>query len=150
MQTLCPQCGAPATNNSGKCEYCGAAIPVQPAYQQPVYQQPPQPAYQQPPQPAYQQPVYQQPVQPVYQQNVYYSQPNMNLPVKSKLVAILLAFFLGGLGIHRFYLGQSGAGVLMLLFCWTGIPSIIALIDFIALLCMNDQAFCSKYTCRLG
>ena len=36
-------------------------------------------------------------------------------PPKTKLVAILLAFFLGGLGIHRFYLGHKGTGVAMLL-----------------------------------
>ncbi len=34
---------------------------------------------------------------------------------KSKIVAGLLAFFLGWLGIHRFYLGYGGLGVLMLL-----------------------------------
>lgn len=36
-------------------------------------------------------------------------------PPKTKLVAILLAFFLGGLGIHRFYLGHKGTGIAMLL-----------------------------------
>jgi TM2 domain-containing membrane protein YozV len=34
---------------------------------------------------------------------------------KSKLAAILLALFLGGLGIHRFYLGHTGSGIAMLL-----------------------------------
>lgn len=34
---------------------------------------------------------------------------------KSKLVAILLAFFLGSFGIHRFYLGYTSVGVAMLL-----------------------------------
>ena len=51
--------------------------------------------------------------------------------VVSKVAYCVLAFFLGGLGIHKFYAGKTGAGVAMLLFCWTGIPSIIALIDFI-------------------
>lgn len=36
-------------------------------------------------------------------------------PAKSKLVAILLAFFLGALGVHRFYLGHIGTGLAMLL-----------------------------------
>lgn len=35
-------------------------------------------------------------------------------PPKSKTVGILLAFFLGGLGIHRFYLGHNNTGVAML------------------------------------
>lgn len=33
---------------------------------------------------------------------------------KSKIAAALLAFFLGGLGIHRFYLGHTGSGIAML------------------------------------
>ncbi|MGM9508565.1 TM2 domain-containing protein [Larkinella sp. GY13] len=37
--------------------------------------------------------------------------------MKSKSTAALLAFFLGGLGIHKFYLRQTGWGVAYLLFC---------------------------------
>ena len=71
------------------------------------------------------------------------------LPRKDKIVAALLALFLGGLGIHKFYLGRTGAGLFMLLFCWTGIPSVIALVDFILLLLMSDQTFMYKYNCRI-
>ena len=46
---------------------------------------------------------------------------------KSVGAGVLLALFLGGLGIHKFYVGQPGLGVLYLLFCWTFIPSIIAI-----------------------
>ncbi len=35
--------------------------------------------------------------------------------MKSKTVAYLLWFFLGGLSIHRFYLGKVGTGILYLL-----------------------------------
>jgi len=48
---------------------------------------------------------------------------------KDELVGVLLALFLGGLGVHRFYMGQIGAGVLYLVFSWTGIPSIIGFIE---------------------
>ena len=32
-------------------------------------------------------------------------------------------------GAHRFYIGQKGLGILYLLFCWTGIPFAMTLID---------------------
>ena len=55
---------------------------------------------------------------------------------KSKLVAVLLAFFLGSIGIHDFYLGYTKYGVIkIVLTCCTGVGgSIWALIDFIRLL----------------
>lgn len=65
--------------------------------------------------------------------------------MKNKAVAILLAFFLGGLGIHKFYLGNNFAGVLYLIFCWTFIPSIFAIFDFLGLILMSDQAFHAQY-----
>ena len=34
---------------------------------------------------------------------------------KSRLVALLLCFFLGALGVHRFYVGKVGTGILMLI-----------------------------------
>jgi TM2 domain-containing membrane protein YozV len=65
--------------------------------------------------------------------------------MKSKIVAALLAFFLGGFGIHKFYLGEGVAGVIYLLFCWTFIPGIIAFFEFIGLLLTSDQVFDAKY-----
>ena len=38
-----------------------------------------------------------------------------NISPKSRLVALLLCFFLGALGVHRFYVGKVGTGVLMLI-----------------------------------
>jgi TM2 domain-containing membrane protein YozV len=65
--------------------------------------------------------------------------------MKNKTTAAILAFFLGGLGIHRFYLGQTGYGFLYLIFCWTFIPAIIAFIDFIIFLTMDEHSFNLKY-----
>lgn len=65
--------------------------------------------------------------------------------MKNKSTAAILAFFLGGIGIHRFYLGQSGLGILYLIFCWTFVPAIIALVDFIIFLTMDEDKFNMKY-----
>jgi hypothetical protein len=46
-------------------------------------------------------------------------------PSKSRIAAALLAFTLGGLGAHKFYLGDVGLGIFYLLFCWTFIPAIV-------------------------
>lgn len=52
---------------------------------------------------------------------------------KKRLVAFLLCFFLGGLGVHRFYVGKIGTGVVQLL--TLGALGIWALIDLIMILC---------------
>jgi TM2 domain-containing membrane protein YozV len=65
--------------------------------------------------------------------------------MKSKTTAAILAFFLGGFGVHRFYLKQSGLGALYLLFFWTFVPAIVAFVDFIIFLTMDDNAFNAKY-----
>lgn len=65
--------------------------------------------------------------------------------MKNKTVAILLALLLGGLGGHQFYLGNNGKGILYLIFCWTFIPVIIAVIDIIILLLMSENNFNNKY-----
>lgn len=48
---------------------------------------------------------------------------------RDEVVGVLLAVFLGSFGAHRFYLRQPGAAVLYLLFCWTAIPSMVALVE---------------------
>ena len=65
--------------------------------------------------------------------------------MKNKSTAAILAFFLGGIGVHRFYLNQIGLGFLYLLFCWTLIPAIIAFVDFIIFLTTDEVSFNKKY-----
>jgi len=66
--------------------------------------------------------------------------------MKSKGTAIVLALLLGGLGAHKFYLGQTGMGVLYLLFCWTFIPVVVALIEVILLAVMPEQTFHQRFS----
>ena len=49
--------------------------------------------------------------------------------MKNKMVAVILAFFLGGLGVDRFYLGYTGMGILKLL--TGGCFGILWLVDII-------------------
>ncbi|MES2171683.1 MAG: NINE protein [Actinomycetota bacterium] len=53
---------------------------------------------------------------------------------KSRTVASILGFFLGGLGIDRFYLGNIGMGVAKLLLGWAT-AGIWPLVDWIIILC---------------
>jgi hypothetical protein len=44
-------------------------------------------------------------------------------------VGILLALFLGGFGIHHFYLRRTGLGILYACFSWTPIPWILGFLE---------------------
>lgn len=54
---------------------------------------------------------------------------------KSQLIALLLCIFLGGIGIHRFYLGYTGMGILYLL--TGGLCGIGVIVDFIRIITGN-------------
>ncbi|WP_438351662.1 TM2 domain-containing protein [Paenibacillus sp. FA6] len=71
------------------------------------------------------------------------------VPTKNKVAAGLLGIFLGGFGIHKFYLGKIGMGILYLIFCWTYIPAIIGFIEGIIYLASSDQSFHTKYGKRI-
>ncbi|MBO8477577.1 MAG: TM2 domain-containing protein [Bacteroidetes bacterium] len=66
---------------------------------------------------------------------------------KDKLVAGLLAIFLGYLGIHYFYLGKTTGGIItiVLSLCTCGLWSVVTLIQGILMLVSTDEAFAEKY-----
>ena len=102
-ENRCQQCGANVDAGAYACKYCGAPLQQAQPAQQPV------------------QPPVQQPVQQPYaapQQPYVVQQPVMvpaGYPQKSKMAAGLLGIFLGGLGVHNFYLGYTGKAVAQLL-----------------------------------
>jgi TM2 domain-containing membrane protein YozV len=110
--------------------------PPPPPFAQPVD---PQPNYQYaPPQP--------QPVQPQWQ--------GLGSPFKDKWVAAVLAFFLGSLGIHKFYLGYKNEGIITLVItivgsCCFGIGPlvmwIIAIIEGVRYVTLTQQDFEQSY-----
>lgn len=60
---------------------------------------------------------------------------------KSRLTAAVLALLLGGLGLHKFYLGAWGWGVVHLLLCWTFVPAVVAFIEGIRYLALSEAGF---------
>lgn len=97
MAAKCPVCGAPMENNN--CGYCGYKEDIIPN----STTVPPQPG--------------QTSVQPqiiINNQTVHNTGVVPGISRKSKIVALLLCIFLGGLGIHRFYVGKIGTGILYL------------------------------------
>lgn len=131
-ENKCPQCGAPIDPGATECRFCGEKFAVQQAAQQ------------------FQQPQPQVVVQTIQPQQVYVSGINPAWPVKNKLVAGLLGIFLGGLGIHKFYMGKIGMGILYLVFSWTWIPEIVGFIEGVVYLCSSDENFQLKNHVRIG
>jgi len=68
---------------------------------------------------------------------------------RNRIVAALLAFFFGTLGIHRFYLGRNSSGITMLVLSLTIVGLFVsapwALIDAVRYLLMSDEEFAARY-----
>jgi len=122
---FCSHCGNAVSPMAAACPQCGHPV----ATQQPVGQ------------PLGGQPAVGQPL------------ANPYAPAKSRVTAGILAILLGGIGVHKFYLGKVGMGVLYLLlfivFFWTFIPAIIGLIEGIIYLTQSDQDFANKQGVRV-
>ena len=134
---ICSSCGYEM--GAGKyCPKCGtlsaSSTPPPPSQHQP------QQNWQQPPPQYGQQPPYGMPPQ--------YGQPYPQR--KDKTTTALLAIFLGGLGIHKFYLGgpkQKTAGIIQIVvtIITCGFGSVIALIEGIIYLTKDEQQFQYEY-----
>jgi TM2 domain-containing membrane protein YozV len=63
----------------------------------------------------------------------------------NKTTAGILGILLGSLGIHKFYLGSWGWGIVFILLSCTGLPSICGLVEGIIYLTTNENDFNAKY-----
>lgn len=125
--TKCPGCGADVTPGAAFCPNCGAELPKTPQQAQQAAKAQPQPAQ-----------------QPQQQPTIVINNTNTNTnnargsgmdamtSPKSRWIALALCFFFGGLGIHRFYVGKIGTGILYL--CTCGLCGFGWLIDFFTIL----------------
>ena len=98
---------------------------------------PPPAAATPPPAPGYQQPLAYQ--QPMAAGGVPAVGPD-GTPLKSKMVAGLLGIFLGGFGVHNFYLGNTNKGIIQIVVTLVtcGIGAIWGTIEGILILVGND------------
>jgi len=63
---------------------------------------------------------------------------------KSRVTAGVLALLLGGLGIHKFYTGAWGWGIVYVLLVWTYVPAVVAIVEGIRYLVLSDADFKRK------
>ncbi|HYW16456.1 MAG TPA: TM2 domain-containing protein [Allosphingosinicella sp.] len=73
---------------------------------------------------------------------------------RNKYIAALIAFFIGWLGIHRFYLGRTGSGIAMVILSCTLVGLLVTLpwafVDMIRYLIMSDREFAERYARKPG
>ena len=123
----CPRCQTVATTQSAYCMRCGTALLGAPLY-------PPAPPSYPPAAPSY-------PPVPSYPPTAPYIHAPPPRPRKRRGTAVGLAFGLGWIGVHKFYLGRFVQGILYVALFWTFIPLIISFVEGIIYASQNDEQF---------
>ncbi len=54
--------------------------------------------------------------------------------IRSLTAFFVWSVFFGSFGVHNFYVGNIGKGILAILFCWTGIPAILGCVTCLLIL----------------
>ncbi len=110
----CASCGASCSPTTKRCEYCGSYLEVTPPPSSHNRYAPLTPTY-----------------APRYQQVTYVHTQDQTCAPQSRLVALLLCLFGGTMGLHRFYVGKIGTGIVYL--CSWGCMGIGVVIDLISI-----------------
>ena len=141
---FCTKCGTQNVTGALACSSCQANLPV--ISSQPTYQEPP---------PAYQTPGFQSSYEPIQPPAPLYAQPGVQdwkaLGADKKIIAGILGIILGGIGVHKFVLGYTTEGVIMLLIsvltCGAAYPvvHIIGIVEGIMYLTKSDEDFVMTY-----
>ena len=64
---------------------------------------------------------------------------------EKKIVAGILALLLGGLGVHKFYLGYTKEGIIQLLLSFICVGGLLGIIEGILYLTKSDEEFVATY-----
>ena len=64
-----------------------------------------------------------------------------NWKTKNKKEAGVLAIVFGGIGMHKFYLGKYGQGLIYAALCWTFIPALLGIVEGIHFLTESEEQF---------
>lgn len=167
MITTCNQCGAPIENNEKFCNYCGAKLNgSETSKDKSNYKSEKQDTKKNTTNTTDSGNGFNTNIKA--NPNMYKDELTMRIvtgevvPTKNRVLAIILAFIFGYMGIHRFYLGQFAAGVAYILGCISisilsnndhqNIAMVILIIlviimfrDIICYIAMNEVKWCSKY-----
>lgn len=128
-QNKCFGCGASINKNEQKCSYCGTPNPGYSEIQNAINS------------------VVGKITKPLLasgstrEETHELKKPYKNAKLANKYVYGILGILLGGIGAHKFYIGRFSTGLVYIIFCWTGIPEVIGLIEgILALLKESDDA----------
>lgn len=137
-ETKCPNCGGnkytAIDETTGKCQYCGSVFNIKDDRPSPSDKSQSDTPNTSP-----------EKIYVISEGQLHNQAIPMRKGGKSKVTAGLLGILLGSFGIHKFYLGKIGMGILYIVFCWSYIPAIVGFIEGIIYLSMSDEDFDMKY-----
>ena len=159
----CPECGYYLGENAARCPQCGAEFSLPQQVRTTAQAEAGAPLASIPVENAFR-PVHAYIQQPVVQLGFDFepetspkakrapAKPRIDpsWPVRSKTTAALLSFFLGDFGIQFFYLGNTTAGLMCLLFFWTGIPAFIGFVLTFVYLSADDEKWQIDHHVRIS